>query len=113
MFPKNEPERADTAASETLTQAGEEVPREQRRAPMLRLVLSNDVNCYDPAAAGSPMASTLHQPFHRAAMLDRAQQARIGQMLRSAFSDVAEAPVPDRFVELLEALQTKESSRDR
>lgn len=41
-------------------------------------------------------------------LLDRTAQARIGQMLRHIFSDVAEEPVPDRFVKLLEALQAQE-----
>ncbi|NJO36148.1 MAG: hypothetical protein HC869_26935 [Rhodospirillales bacterium] len=41
-------------------------------------------------------------------MLDRSVQAQIGRLLRDIFADVAEEPVPKRFVELLEALETKE-----
>ena len=41
-------------------------------------------------------------------MLDRSQQAQLGKLLRSVFSDVAEEPVPDRFVKLLEALAARE-----
>jgi len=41
-------------------------------------------------------------------MLDRSAQVQIGRMLRDAFADVAEEPVPERFVMLLEALQAKE-----
>jgi hypothetical protein len=41
-------------------------------------------------------------------MLDRAQQARLGKLLRGCFSDVEEEPVPDRFVKLLEALEAQE-----
>jgi hypothetical protein len=44
-------------------------------------------------------------------LLDRTAQARIGQMLRHIFSDVAEEPVPDRFVKLLEALHAQENAR--
>ena len=36
-----------------------------------------------------------------AGMLDRSLQAQIGRQLRAIFSDVAEEPVPERFVELL------------
>ena len=45
-------------------------------------------------------------------MLDRSLQARIGGMLREVFSDLAEAPVPDRFAKLLEALDAKEKTRE-
>ena len=41
-------------------------------------------------------------------MLDRSAQVQIGRMLRDVFADVAEEPVPKRFVVLLEALQAKE-----
>lgn len=41
-------------------------------------------------------------------MLDRSVQGQIGRMLRDVFADVAEDPVPDRFVKLLEALEAKE-----
>ena len=41
-------------------------------------------------------------------MLDRSVQVQIGRMLRDVFADVAEEPVPDRFVKLLEALEAKE-----
>lgn len=41
-------------------------------------------------------------------MLDRSVQCQIGRMLRDVFADVAEDPVPDRFVKLLEALEAKE-----
>lgn len=41
-------------------------------------------------------------------MLDRSVQGQIGRMLRDVFVDVAEEPVPERFVKLLEALEAKE-----
>ena len=41
-------------------------------------------------------------------MLDRSAQVQIGRMLRDVFAYVAEEPVPERFVMLLEALQAKE-----
>jgi hypothetical protein len=44
----------------------------------------------------------------RRGMLDRTQQAQLGNLLRTIFSDVAEEPVPDRFVKLLEALEARE-----
>jgi hypothetical protein len=44
-------------------------------------------------------------------LLDRTLQAQLGNLLRAVFSDVAEEPVPERFVKLLEALAAKEKSR--
>jgi hypothetical protein len=43
--------------------------------------------------------------------LDRSVQVQIGRLLRDVFADVAEEPVPERFVMLLEALQSKEQQR--
>jgi hypothetical protein len=47
----------------------------------------------------------------RRGMLDRTQQAQLGNLLRAIFSDVAEEPVPDRFVKLLEALDAREKQQ--
>jgi len=44
-------------------------------------------------------------------MLDRSLQAQLGRQLRAIFSDVAQEPVPDRFVRLLEALEAREKRR--
>lgn len=44
-------------------------------------------------------------------MLDRTVQAQIGRMLRDIFADVSAEPVPERFVELLAALDMKEKCR--
>jgi Anti-sigma factor NepR len=44
-------------------------------------------------------------------MLDRSLQAQLGRQLRAIFSDVAQEPVPDRFVKLLEALEAREKKR--
>ncbi len=52
--------------------------------------------------------STKDTGTKRRGMLDRTQQAQLGNLLRSIFSDVAEEPVPDRFVKLLEALEARE-----
>jgi hypothetical protein len=53
--------------------------------------------------------SDLHNPSR--GMLDRSLQAQLGRQLRAIFSDVAEEPVPERFVKLLEALEAKEKRR--
>lgn len=55
-----------------------------------------------------PLVRTPAQPR---GMLDRSLQAQLGRQLRAIFSDVAEEPVPDRFVKLLEALEAKEKRR--
>ena len=44
-------------------------------------------------------------------ILDRSLQAQLGRQLRAIFSDVAEEPVPDRFVQLLDALEAREKGR--
>jgi Anti-sigma factor NepR len=44
-------------------------------------------------------------------MLDRSLQAQLGRQLRAIFSDVADEPVPDRFVKLLDALEAREKRR--
>ena len=44
-------------------------------------------------------------------MLDRSLQAQLGRQLRAIFSDVAQEPVPERFVKLLEALEAREKPR--
>ncbi|HWE17368.1 MAG TPA: NepR family anti-sigma factor [Hyphomicrobiaceae bacterium] len=44
-------------------------------------------------------------------MLDRTVQAQIGRLLRDVFADVADEPVPDRFVTLLAQLEAKEKPR--
>lgn len=68
---------------------------------------SNSVKNGTPTWLGNPMPSR-----GAGGLLDRTAQARIGQMLRHIFSDVAEEPVPDRFVKLLEALQAQENARE-
>jgi hypothetical protein len=50
-------------------------------------------------------------PGKSGVLLDRSIQGQIGRMLRDAFSDVAKEPVPDRFVELLEALAAQEDKQ--
>lgn len=53
-------------------------------------------------------ASTARSHNKQNGMLDRSVQVQIGRLLRDVFADVAEEPVPERFVKLLEALETKE-----
>jgi hypothetical protein len=47
----------------------------------------------------------------RQGTLDHSLQAQLGRQLRAIFSDIAEEPVPERFVKLLEALEAKEKRR--
>jgi hypothetical protein len=44
-------------------------------------------------------------------MLDRSLQAQLGRQLRAIYADVAEEPVPERFIKLLEALEAKEKQK--
>jgi Anti-sigma factor NepR len=50
----------------------------------------------------------MQQDFQPQGMLDRSLQAQLGRQLRAIFSDVAQEPVPDRFVKLLDALEARE-----
>ncbi len=52
-----------------------------------------------------------HEHHATHGMLDRSLQAQIGRQLRAIFADIAEEPVPDRFLELLEALEAREKRR--
>ncbi|MGE0848205.1 MAG: NepR family anti-sigma factor [Hyphomicrobiaceae bacterium] len=45
-------------------------------------------------------------------MLDRSLQAQLGRQLRAIYSDVAEEPVPDRFIRLLEELEATEKREE-
>lgn len=89
-------------------------PDDVRREPLLRIVSSNE---FLPVSTGGTRQSWQSSPgrphpmsIKQDAMVDRALQARIGGMLRDVFSDLADAPVPDRFFTLLEALDAKEKS---
>lgn len=44
-------------------------------------------------------------------MIDRKLQATLGRHLRGMFDDVARSPVPDKFLELLKNLETKEKEQ--
>ncbi|MDX2204837.1 MAG: NepR family anti-sigma factor [Hyphomicrobiaceae bacterium] len=88
---------------------GTRKPDEARQESHLRVVYSSDAPASRHDAAPSTAAGQPASSGAREAMLDRALQARIGGLLREAFGDVAQAPVPDRFVKLLEALAKKKS----
>ena len=80
-----------------------ETPRLQRH---LRIVHSDNKPASGPIGIVPPNSK-------RTAMLDMGSQARIGIALRAAFDDIAKAPMPDRIVALLEALETKKGQQDR
>jgi hypothetical protein len=65
----------------------------------------DDESCAGPPAREQPR---LLRQTKSQGLLDRSVQAQIGRMLRDVFSDLAEEPVPERFVRLLEALEAQE-----
>jgi hypothetical protein len=71
-----------------------------------RLYIVHNADAAQPAtmqrAPSSPYSASSR------GMFERTLQAQIGRMLRDVFSDVAEEPVPQRFITLLEALEIKE-----
>lgn len=44
-------------------------------------------------------------------ILDRQMQTALGRHLRAMFDDLANEPVPDKFVQLLQDLENKEKQR--
>jgi len=99
-----------------MTQSSAPPPKDEvaRREPLLRIVSSNEAIVPGMNGSRQTWQGNAVRPhpvqIKQDAMLDRALQARIGGMLREVFSDLADAPVPDRFVALLEALDAKEKS---
>ena len=79
---------------------------------------SSDERPKDPAAReaspteekGKSASSRQAAPVHPK-VLDRHLQASLGRHLRAAFDDVAKAPIPDRFLKLLQELEDKEGKR--
>lgn len=82
---------------------------EPQRETRLRIVYDRDAQEGRRAMHSQPPSHGPDRP--REGMLDRSLQAKIGRLLRDIFSDVAEEPVPKRFVELLAALAAREKSR--
>lgn len=99
-----------------MTQSSAPPPKDEvaPREPLLRIVSSNEAIIPGVNGGRQTWQSSIPRPHaiqvKQDAMLDRVLQARIGGMLREVFSDLADAPVPDRFVALLEALDAKEKS---
>lgn len=63
-----------------------------------------------PAEPPSEALEPATEP-HGSGMLDRSLQAKLGSQLRAIYSDVANEPVPERFVRLLEELEAREKPR--
>jgi hypothetical protein len=75
--------------------------------PLLRIVYSAD-RVREPLLDMNTASPRCSAPDGPNGMLDRTVQAQIGRMLRDIFADVAAEPVPQRFIELLAALDLKE-----
>ena len=87
------------AAADAAVSNHEPRPRERR----LYIVHNQDDRDFRARAPRSAAAG-------RRGILDRSLQAQLGNLLRAIFSDVAEEPVPERFVKLLEALEAREKA---
>jgi hypothetical protein len=76
-------------------------------------------NANSPAEGGAenshtPAMSTQPLPSERdlaTGKLGRTLQAQLGRQLRAIFADVAEEPVPERFIKLLEEFEAREKRR--
>lgn len=60
-----------------------------------------------PAAPDAAALGEAEAPVEPA-MVDRSMQAQLGQQLRALFDHVASEPLPDRLVNLLRDLESKE-----
>jgi hypothetical protein len=96
--------RSNHSASEEGTpHSSEQDGRRRLDGPHLYIVHRAD----SPQA--HPMTRTRLPPVRSPkGMLDRSIQAQIGRMLRDVFTDISSEPVPERFVRLLQALESKE-----
>lgn len=92
---------AEGGEGERLDQAG----RQARPANNGEQTGMNNKNS-TPQQTQEPRLPHRHSTPH--GMLDRTLQAQLGRQLRAIYSDVAEEPVPDRFVRLLEELEAAE-----
>ncbi len=80
------------------------LPSPQGAPRHLYIIHSADAPRQSSCVARQPISPQLKPQ----GILDRAVQVQIGRKLRDVFSDVADEPVPERFVMLLEALEAKE-----
>jgi hypothetical protein len=87
------------------SEAEQELSGRAASAPHLYVVHSAEASRSPPPMERPPPVS---RPKKTRGMIDRSAQAQIGRMLRDGFSDIAQEPVPPRFVRLLEALEAKE-----
>lgn len=102
------PDRAEAAST-----SGDVSPRraEYRRLPEadVEAQVTTD-NADEPAASAEERPDTSGEGAGRR-LLDRQMQAALGRQLRAMYDDIASEPVPTRFLELLDALESKEKDR--
>jgi hypothetical protein len=108
-----------TGKSGSAEQAGEGRPDREHKSSSLEAELparaAQSGHLYLVHSAEAPQGptimkrpSTARTHNNQKGMLDRSVQVQIGRLLRDVFADVAEEPVPERFVRLLELLEIKE-----
>ena len=102
MAGKNEPTQQTAAGAPS---AEQHQPSPRQFPSERRLYIVHSQNDSDGRSRATDTAK-------RRGMLDRSQQAQLGNLLRAIFSDVAEEPVPERFVKLLEALEAREKASE-
>jgi hypothetical protein len=99
------PARKGLSQSQQPALKGESVPREKDGA------VDGAAMEHDAGMKPQPPAKSLTREAPRPGMIERSLQAQLGRQLQVIFSDVAEEPVPDRFVKLLEELEAREKRR--
>jgi anti-sigma factor NepR-like protein len=107
---RSEGTEADAARGRTEEEGTPEQarPSERPQRVKLRIVYNKDAQQGAHTMNPRPPSPPADEPK---ATLDRELQTKIGRMLRDIFSDVAQEPIPERLVKLLEALGEKERDR--
>jgi hypothetical protein len=110
MSKKDGSTRLSAPAAAAETSQNEQPERSPQSMSKNKPYLAHSKNDREPEAnMEPPRPSDLYNAPR--GMLDRSLQAQLGRQLRAIFSDVAQEPVPERFVKLLEALEAREKRR--
>jgi hypothetical protein len=91
-------------------------PPTSRQEGQDRQTAANEEDAKNQSSPERPPTMDTQRPSHDRkprGMLDRSLQAQLGRQLRSIYSDVASEPVPERFIKLLEDLETLEAREKR
>lgn len=100
-----------TATVEPFVQRGEDAMARKSKAQS-KAGAGQTANPEPSAASGPPPpAQPAQEGKVHPRIMDRHMQSELGRHLRAMFDDVASSPVPDKFLKLLQDLESKEKQR--